>query len=562
MSKKTVGSKYEYELSNKLGSGAFAEVYKGKNKMTGEVVAIKVIKRTLLEKYGDEILNQIHQEINILQKLMLSMRKTLCPFINKIYECLETTNNIYIVLEYCNQGTLLDKIKKQRKLPEDEALFVFFQLVQALDFICDNNIAHRDIKPENVFIKDGIYKLGDFGFAGQKSLYNTHLGTYPYMAPEFFNSSSYDGNQVDIWALGLLLHEILFGEIYYIGNSQYEVSQKILNKQYTLGAQHKCCKEIQDLLPKMVEKDKTKRITAKQILELPIFQKFKNDSRYLNIEAQERQFWELFLKNENNQTEEDLKKASKDEEEKQKKEEKEKQMLAQEKLQNEKQQKRDQICKAISQNIEIINEMRDGMKIIIKLCEFLKENFNEVCRYDIFYILKQGYNQYHHLKEKLDACKILTKEDHIKFENFDNEVWDQFYLDQNVQSLIGDIECERNQIRKEYISQFNQLNNRTSKEYNNYLLEFQSVGGLDIDVGIPEKLFLEQMASTINVLNCELTIQSDNKIQQLIKKAIIWIFAVAQFSDLVSGRKVDIQKFLRCIENDQVDEMKKCLYSN
>ena len=50
------------------------------------------------------------------------------------------------------------------------------------------------------------------------------------MAPEFFNSNSYDGNQIDIWALGLLFHEILFGEIYFIGSSQYEVSQKILNK--------------------------------------------------------------------------------------------------------------------------------------------------------------------------------------------------------------------------------------------------------------------------------------------------------------------------------------------
>lgn len=54
------------------------------------------------------------------------------------------------------------------------------------------------------------------------------------MAPEFFNSSSYDGASVDVWALGLLFHEILFGEIFYIGNSQYEVTQKILNKPYAL----------------------------------------------------------------------------------------------------------------------------------------------------------------------------------------------------------------------------------------------------------------------------------------------------------------------------------------
>ena len=79
------------------------------------------------------------------------------------------------------------------------------------------------------------------------------------MAPEFFNSNSYDGNQIDIWALGLLFHEILFGEIYFIGSSQYEVSQKILNKQYVLGTQHVLNnKEIRDLLPRMVEKDKNK----------------------------------------------------------------------------------------------------------------------------------------------------------------------------------------------------------------------------------------------------------------------------------------------------------------
>lgn len=48
-------------------------------------------------------------------------------------------------------------------------------------FLQENNIAHRDIKPENIFIKDGVYKLGDFGFAGQKQMYQTHLGTYPYM---------------------------------------------------------------------------------------------------------------------------------------------------------------------------------------------------------------------------------------------------------------------------------------------------------------------------------------------------------------------------------------------
>jgi calcium-dependent protein kinase len=91
-------------------------------------------------------------------------------------------------------------------------------MVHALAFISENNTAHRDIKPENIFIKGGVYKLGDFGFAGQKQLYQTHLGTYPYMAPEFFNSKSYDG-AIDVWALGCMFHEMLFGEIYFIGST-------------------------------------------------------------------------------------------------------------------------------------------------------------------------------------------------------------------------------------------------------------------------------------------------------------------------------------------------------
>ena len=58
---------------------------------------------------------------------------------------------------------------------------IIYQLANAMAFLQENNIAHRDIKPENIFVKDGVYKLGDFGFAGQKQMYQTHLGTYPYM---------------------------------------------------------------------------------------------------------------------------------------------------------------------------------------------------------------------------------------------------------------------------------------------------------------------------------------------------------------------------------------------
>lgn len=96
------------------------------------------------------------------------------------------------------------------------------------------------------------------------------------MAPEFFNSKNYDGNAVDIWALGCMFHELLFNEIYFIGSTQYEVSMKILNKKYEINAKYKCSDAIKDLLPKMIEKDKVKRIAAKDVIMHPAFDKIRN----------------------------------------------------------------------------------------------------------------------------------------------------------------------------------------------------------------------------------------------------------------------------------------------
>ena len=69
------------------------------------------------------------------------------------------------MLEFCNSGNLLDVIKEKKKIPEKEAIGIIYQVVCAIQYLSKRGIAHRDIKPENIFIHDGIYKLGDFGFA-------------------------------------------------------------------------------------------------------------------------------------------------------------------------------------------------------------------------------------------------------------------------------------------------------------------------------------------------------------------------------------------------------------
>lgn len=97
---------------------------------------------------------------------------------------------------------------------------IIYQIVRALDFIADLGIIHRDLKPDNVFKQKAksrsIYKLGDFGLAINKNRDTQTAGTAPYMAPEMIKGDVY-GMEIDIFSLGCVAHQILFGEIYFLG---------------------------------------------------------------------------------------------------------------------------------------------------------------------------------------------------------------------------------------------------------------------------------------------------------------------------------------------------------
>ncbi|CAD8102450.1 unnamed protein product [Paramecium primaurelia] len=553
--KKCVGKKYEYFLKDKLGSGSFAEVVKGKNKQTDEIVAIKVIKRSILAKYGDDIMNQIQLEVKILKELANLSKQTKCPFINRIYEFLETANNFYIVLEFCNQGTLYDMIKKVKKIEEKEAIFILFQLLQALALLANNNIAHRDIKPENVFIKDGVYKLGDFGFASQKSLYQTHLGTFPYMAPEFFNSDSYN-TKVDVWALGLLTHEMLFGELYYIGRSQYEVQQKILTKPYILHDQrYKVSDQLKNLLCKMVNKDQNARISAQEALMDPLFDFCRNDQRYLDIMELEQQ--NLYQINNNEQVEQIslLQDEDKQLEEKKQKEEEEQQKREKEKII---QEKNSFIQSGINSIKEGILDKIQGITLMVQLADYLYNTIQQLCRFEILYILKQATILIQQLKVRLEQKAILGKHDHIKIE-FDSEIWMYFYEDKTVFQLIDDIETEKNKMKKKYIDYINQFNNFAYCNFPDSYHKIETIANLNLSKPIDIQLYQDQLFMRMQFLKQDSLKTQNNDIKQQIQKCLLWLYAVYEYQKLCSGQLFDIQRFIQAIINDDLDEMKSCL---
>lgn len=118
----------------------------------------------------------LEREIKV-QKLVTSSK---LPFFVSLYNSFEDDFNFYLILEYC-EGSIKNFIKKGLK--EKDCLHVILQIGIGVAFMHAKNIAHRDIKIDNIFVKNGIAKIGDFGFSSNCNKLTTNLGTPSYMSP-------------------------------------------------------------------------------------------------------------------------------------------------------------------------------------------------------------------------------------------------------------------------------------------------------------------------------------------------------------------------------------------
>lgn len=150
-----------------------------------------------------------------------SLNKIKHDNIIKFVEVLRSSNNTYFVYEYCDGGTLEKQMKVKKIYKEEEAIQIFKQLLDAMKSLVKLEIIHRDIKPENILFKDGRLKLADFGFCmplKRGKFTRTRVGSPIYMAPEILRDQPYD-NKCDIYSLGVLLYEMLFGRAPYEDNT-------------------------------------------------------------------------------------------------------------------------------------------------------------------------------------------------------------------------------------------------------------------------------------------------------------------------------------------------------
>ncbi|XP_038860786.1 serine/threonine-protein kinase ULK3-like isoform X3 [Salvelinus namaycush] len=207
-------------LTERLGSGTYATVYKAYRKGDNrEVVAVKVV--------GKKSLNKVSME-NLLTEIEI-LKTVRHPHIVQLKDFQWDSENIYLILEWCSGGDLSRFIHSRRLLPERVARLFLQQIACALQFLHNHNISHLDLKPQNILLNGSVLKLADFGFASYMSPWDEQSalrGSPLYMAPEMVCRRQYD-SRVDLWSVGVILYETLFGRAPFASRSYAELEEKI-----------------------------------------------------------------------------------------------------------------------------------------------------------------------------------------------------------------------------------------------------------------------------------------------------------------------------------------------
>eukprot|EP00439_Symbiodinium_sp_Y106_P024253 s3676_g2.t4 len=210
----------EYFLSQfspvcELGAGSFGVVQKCINSTSGGVYAMKTIEKArVIEKdMGEQVKREVLTQLKVKHKNLV-----------RLHYYFEDAARIYCLLEFADQGQLFAYLKAEnRPLPEPRAASFFFDTARGIDYLHSLRIAHRDLKPENVLLfgDELLAKVGDFGWCVELTdgPRLTFCGTLEYVSPEMLCGEPHD-EAVDLWALGVLLYEMLLSHAPFLGSKK------------------------------------------------------------------------------------------------------------------------------------------------------------------------------------------------------------------------------------------------------------------------------------------------------------------------------------------------------
>lgn len=271
--------KERYQLLALIGKGGFSEVYRAFDLEEMRPVACKIhqLSQTWSENFKSNYIKHALRENQVHKNLVH-------PNIVSHLDSVEIDSNSFCaVLEYCNGPDLASYLKKYKTIPEKDAKSIGKQILSGLKFLNETSkkIIHYDLKPQNILFHDGLIKISDFGLCkvmdeGQTRLDLTSqgVGTYWYLPPEcFYNNSPQISTKVDVWSVGVILYELLYG-VKPFGNDMCQekiLKEGVMLRAYTLDFPSKpsVSTELRELIRRFLEynqKDRPDVIEAWSLL--------------------------------------------------------------------------------------------------------------------------------------------------------------------------------------------------------------------------------------------------------------------------------------------------------
>ncbi|KAK5994970.1 putative serine/threonine-protein kinase HSL1 [Cladobotryum mycophilum] len=279
-----------WQLGKTLGKGSSARVRLCRHNVTNQLAAVKIVNRRMaylvqdsslaaLSKY-DSSLPEINGEMRVpmaIEREVAILKLIEHPNIMKLYDIWENRSEIYLIVEYIDQGDLFTFINSKGRLSEEVAIYFFRQIISAIAYCHSFNVCHRDLKPENILITADLQiKIADFGMAALHQTDSHRLvtacGSPHYAAPELLKNRHYRGDRADIWSLGVILYAMLSATLPFDDPDLRIMMSKTKKGQYEMPKF--LSPEAEDLIRRILQVNPDRRTTLKEIWNHPLVQKY------------------------------------------------------------------------------------------------------------------------------------------------------------------------------------------------------------------------------------------------------------------------------------------------
>ncbi|KAM4588767.1 calcium/calmodulin-dependent protein kinase IGa [Odontesthes bonariensis] len=252
-----------FDFKGKMGSGSFSEVFMVREKKTGNLYALKCLKKKHL------VQSNLENEINVLRRIKHEN-------VVELEDFYESRTHYYLVMQLVSGGELFDRILDKGVYTEKDATKVIKQVLQAVSYLHQNGIVHRDLKPENLLYyntdENAKIMVSDFGLSKtlEHGVMSTACGTPGYVAPEVLAQKPYS-KAVDCWSIGVITYILLCGYPPFFEDNETRLFSKIMRAEYAFHSPFwdNVSESAKDFIRNMMEKNPMKRFTTEQALQHP-----------------------------------------------------------------------------------------------------------------------------------------------------------------------------------------------------------------------------------------------------------------------------------------------------